>query len=290
MEALLRAAKDGWFLPVRSGRRTSWQLSPGFERFLDGGEEKIYGFAAVQPAWDRRWLLVMARVADINRAGRHLLETRLTWAGFGNPAPGVWLSTYPDRAGEAERVLRDAGVRAGAQIFLAEHVAGDNLSTLVSQAWDFDGLGREYEAFLTEFAESPPDDPLMRLARLVHAWRRRAAVGAASGRGGAHHGEGGGTDSQDSVIEGSAADAAVSAERAERAGRQRHVHPGAGVGWAVGLEPDFACPGVEAEDGAGSASRRGQLVDGKSAHDDVASRQVRVRHGGEAEVLRENVE
>ncbi len=171
-QALLRAAKDGWFIPVRSGRRTSWQLSPAFERFLDGGEEKIYGFAAVQPAWNRRWLLVMARVADTNRAGRHVLETRLTWAGFGNPAPGVWLSTYPDRAEEAEQVLRDAGVRAGAQIFLAEHLAGDDLSTLVSQAWDLDGLGREYEAFLTEFTDRPPDDPLMRLARLVHAWRR----------------------------------------------------------------------------------------------------------------------
>jgi phenylacetic acid degradation operon negative regulatory protein len=171
-QALLRASKDGWFVPLRSGRQTLWQLSPAFEQFLDGGEEKIYGFTAVQRDWDHRWLLVLARVAEDNRAGRHLLETRLSWAGFGNPSPGVWISTYQERAEEAERILRDAGVRAGAQIFSAEHIAGDDLSTLVRQAWDLNGLAREYEAFLAEFGRQPSTDRLMRLLRLVHAWRR----------------------------------------------------------------------------------------------------------------------
>ncbi|MFC6083979.1 hypothetical protein [Sphaerisporangium aureirubrum] len=32
--------------------------------------------------------VVLARVAETNRAGRHLLRTRLRWSGFGNPAPG----------------------------------------------------------------------------------------------------------------------------------------------------------------------------------------------------------
>ena len=171
-QALLRASKDGWFIPVRSGRQTLWKLTPAFEQFLNGGEEKIYGFTAVQSVWDRRWLLVLARATEDNRAGRHLLETRLSWAGFGNPAPGVWISTYTDRVGEAEQVLKDAGVRKGAQIFLAEHLAGDELPSLVGQAWDLDGLGREYEAFVAEFTRNPSDDPLLRLARLVHAWRR----------------------------------------------------------------------------------------------------------------------
>jgi phenylacetic acid degradation operon negative regulatory protein len=171
-QALLRAAKDGWFVAVRAGRQTLWQLTPAFEQFLNGGEAKIYGFVAVQRDWDRRWLLVLARVAEDNRAGRHLLETRLSWAGFGNPAPGVWISTYTDRAKEAEQVLREAGVRKGAQIFLAEHLAGDELSTLIDQAWDFQTLQYEYEAFLAEFTSHPTDDPLLRQLRLVHAWRR----------------------------------------------------------------------------------------------------------------------
>ncbi|GIH19849.1 PaaX family transcriptional regulator [Rugosimonospora africana] len=171
-QALLRASKDGWFVPVRSGRQTLWRLTPAFEQFLNGGEEKIYGFTAAQPEWGGRWLLVLARVAEDNRAGRHLLETRLSWAGFGNPSPGVWISTYPERAKDAEQVLRDAGVRGGAQIFIAEHVAGDDLSTLIRQAWDLDELDRGYQAFVAEFTSRPSDDPLLRLALLVHAWRR----------------------------------------------------------------------------------------------------------------------
>ncbi len=94
-QTVLRASKDGWLIPVRSGRQTLWELSPPFEQFLNGGEEKIYGFTAVQPVWDRRWLVVLARAAEDNRPGRHRLETRLSWAGFGNPAPGVWISTAP---------------------------------------------------------------------------------------------------------------------------------------------------------------------------------------------------
>ena len=171
-QALLRASKDDWFVPVRSGRQTLWRLTPTFEQFLNGGEEKIYGFTAVQAQWDRRWLVVLARVDEDNRAGRHLLETRLSWAGFGNPTPGVWISTYTDRAKEAEQVLGEAGVRKGAQIFVAERFGGDEMSTLIRQAWDLDGLEQEYEAFLTEFGRQPSSDPLLRHVRLVHAWRR----------------------------------------------------------------------------------------------------------------------
>jgi len=171
-QAVLRAARDGWLVPARSGRQTLWRLSPAFEQFLNGGEEKIYGFTAVQPQWDRRWLLVLARAAEDNRAGRHLLETRLSWAGFGNPSPGVWISTYTSRLSDAELVLQEAGVRKGAQVFLAEHLTGGELPALVGQAWDLAGLDRDYQSFLAEFSGHPPGDPLMRLALLVHAWRR----------------------------------------------------------------------------------------------------------------------
>src|SRR4051794_32189027 len=166
-QALLRAAKDGWFVRMRAGRRTLWQLSRPFEQFLDGGEAKIYGFRAVQTQWDREWLLVLGRATS--RAGRHVLETRLSWVGFGNPAPGVWISTHTERAGEAAQVLQDAGVHGG-QIFRARHLLDGELPGLVGQAWDLDRLGREYDEYLAQFDSE--SDQLMRLLRLVHGWRR----------------------------------------------------------------------------------------------------------------------
>jgi phenylacetic acid degradation operon negative regulatory protein len=182
-QALIRASADGWLIPVRDGRYTWWQLSPAFEQFLDLGAQRIFGFTATQPNWDGRWLVVLARAAETNRAGRHLLRTRLGWAGFGNPAPGVWVSTHTDRANEAEFVLDEAGMRQDAQIFLSEHLAGGDLPTLVRQAWDLDKVGHEYEAFITTFARNPPSDPLVRLTQLVHAWRRLPLIDPALPKG-----------------------------------------------------------------------------------------------------------
>ncbi|MFI0444479.1 PaaX family transcriptional regulator C-terminal domain-containing protein [Actinomadura sp. 6N118] len=171
-QALTRASADGWLVSRREGRYVWWRLSPAFEEFLDLGAQRIFGFTATQPEWDRRWLVVLARAAETNRAGRDLLRTRLGWAGFGNPAPGIWISTHTDRVKEAEFVLREAGVHDDAQIFLSEHLAGGDLPTLVRQAWDLDEVEREYEAFLATFTRQPSADPLVRLTQLVHAWRR----------------------------------------------------------------------------------------------------------------------
>jgi phenylacetic acid degradation operon negative regulatory protein len=171
-QALIRAAADGWLVSKRERRYTWWQLSPAFEQFLDVGTEKIFGFTATQPEWDRRWLVVVARAAETNRAGRHLVRTRLRWVSFGSLAPGVWISSHTDRVKQAELVLQEAGVQENSQIFLSEYLAGGDLSTVVRQAWDLDEVEREYEAFLDGFTRQPSGDPLVRLTQLVHAWRR----------------------------------------------------------------------------------------------------------------------
>ena len=174
-QALMRSAADGWLTSQRQGRRTVWRLSPNATRFLTEGAERIYGFSATQPDWDGRWLLVLARLPEAERSARHLLRTRLSWAGFGTPAPGVWISTHPDRAAEAERVLGEAGV-PDAHLFLAEHHGGAELATMVRQAWDVDAIEKAYEEFLDEFSGEPSRETLVRMVQLVHAWRRFPSI------------------------------------------------------------------------------------------------------------------
>jgi phenylacetic acid degradation operon negative regulatory protein len=175
-QALARTAADGWIRPERDGRRTRWRLAPDGDRLLTEGTERIYAFAGSQPGWDGSWLLVLARVPESDRSARHLLRTRLTWAGLGSPAPGVWITTHTERRAEVERVLGQAGVADG-QIFVAEHRGGGDLATLVAQAWDLPAIERRYEEFLAEFASpAAADDPLPRLIELVHAWRRFPSV------------------------------------------------------------------------------------------------------------------
>jgi phenylacetic acid degradation operon negative regulatory protein len=170
-QALMRLAASGWLSRERHGRRTLWQLSPHAVQFLTDGAERIYSFRGAQQGWDGRWLLVLARVPETERGARHLLRTRLTWAGFGSPAPGVWVTTHPDRSAEAEAVLGQAGVR-DAQIFLARHHGGGDLLAMVRQAWDLAAIERRYAEFLAAFTGPPPGDPMVQLVQLVHAWRR----------------------------------------------------------------------------------------------------------------------
>ncbi|HVV21585.1 MAG TPA: PaaX family transcriptional regulator C-terminal domain-containing protein, partial [Pseudonocardiaceae bacterium] len=170
-QALMRTAAAGWLTSQRLGRRTLWTLSPSAEQMLTDGTARIYGFQGTQPEWDGRWLLVLARVPETDRPARHLLRTRLTWAGFGSPAPGVWISTHPERADEVDSVLAEVGLADEAQMFVASHSGGE-LPTMVRQAWDLDAVEQAYEEFLAEFDGQPTRDPLAQLVQLVHAWRR----------------------------------------------------------------------------------------------------------------------
>jgi len=173
-QALMRSASAGWLAAERVGRRTRWRLTPAGERLLTEGTERIYGFRAALPDWDGRWLLVLARAPETLRGARHHLRTRLTWAGLGSAAPGVWISPHAERVAEVESVLAGAGV-AGAQVFVAEHAGRGDLAAMVRQAWDLAGIEAGYQEFLAEFAAAT-GDPLVRLVELVHAWRRFPAI------------------------------------------------------------------------------------------------------------------
>ena len=171
-QALMRTASDGWLVSERVGRRTRWTLTPAAHELLVEGTERIYGFPGTSAGWDGRWLIVLARTPETERPTRHLLRTRLTWAGLGSPAPGVWVSTHADRLAEAERALDEAGVLSDAQVFVATHQGHGRLTELVRQAWDLDAIERAYEEFVERFSNGPAADPLVATVELVHAWRR----------------------------------------------------------------------------------------------------------------------
>jgi phenylacetic acid degradation operon negative regulatory protein len=170
-QALMRTAADGWLIAERVGRRTRWQLTPSADRLLTDGTERIYGFGAHRCGWDGRWLLVLARRAESERAARHILRSRLTWAGFGSPAPGVWISTHAERLAEVERVLAEAGMGGEAQVFQGSHASGE-IEAMVAQAWDLRAIAQQYSEFIAAFADSNSRDPLAGAIELVHAWRR----------------------------------------------------------------------------------------------------------------------
>lgn len=175
-QALMRTASGGWLGAERHGRRTRWRLSDSGRRLLTDGAERIYSFTGPMTGWDGRWLLISARVPETDRRARHLLRTRLSWAGFGSLGGGLWISPHPDRQDEAARVLAEAGIAEDAHLFVAHRTGLAELARMVSAAWDLAAIEEQYEQFLAEFGGPPPADPLARQVALVHAWRRFPAI------------------------------------------------------------------------------------------------------------------
>jgi phenylacetic acid degradation operon negative regulatory protein len=175
-QALMRTAADGWLTAERVGRRTRWQLTPNAERMLTDGARRIYSFTGPAQDWDGRWLLVSVRVPESDRRARHLLRTRLGWAGFGSLGAGLWISTHPDREAEVTEVLREAGVADDAHIFVATRPGVGDVRAMVRQAWDLAAVEALYENFIEDFGDQARTDPLTSQVELVHAWRRFPAV------------------------------------------------------------------------------------------------------------------
>jgi phenylacetic acid degradation operon negative regulatory protein len=173
-QALMRTAADGWLHPERIGRRTVWRLTQAAERLLRDGTERIFGFTATAADWDGHWTVVVARTPETERSARHVLRTRLRWAGFGNVMPGVWVSPRRDRDDEVRQILAEAtgsGPPDG-YLFTAEYQGGSSLAAMVGNAWDLAELSREYGEFTGAFSGQVSTDPLVRVIDLVHAWRR----------------------------------------------------------------------------------------------------------------------
>jgi phenylacetic acid degradation operon negative regulatory protein len=175
-QALMRTAAAGWLDAEKSGRRTRWRLTGSARRLLTDGAERIYSFTGPAEGWDGRWLLVQARIPESDRRARHVLRTRLSWAGFGSLGAGLWISPHPAREAEATGVLREAGVAQDAHVFVATRSGLADVRVMVAAAWDLGAIEDQYEQFIEEFRTAAPDDVLARQIGLVHAWRRFPSV------------------------------------------------------------------------------------------------------------------
>jgi phenylacetic acid degradation operon negative regulatory protein len=174
-QSLARTAAEGWLVSERVGRRVHWALTPPGRRLLTEGAQRIYDFGSGERIWDGTWLVVLVSVPEAKRDLRHKVRTRLTWAGFGSPEPGVWITPRADREAEALGVLKELGIADDAMSFTASYGALGSEAAMVARAWDLSEVEDRYEAFIDEFTGlHPPDGDAVLHAQtmLVHEWRR----------------------------------------------------------------------------------------------------------------------
>lgn len=174
-QALARTAAEGWLDSERMGRRVRWALTPPGRRLLTEGAQRIFDFGRRDQAWDGSWLVILVSVPETKRDLRHRVRTRLSWAGFGSPEPGVWVTPHATREPEALGVLKELGLAGDAMSFVASYGAVGSEAAMVSRAWDLSGVEEGYEVFVDEFTGlHPADDDAVLCAQsmLVHEWRR----------------------------------------------------------------------------------------------------------------------
>jgi phenylacetic acid degradation operon negative regulatory protein len=151
-QALSRTAGEGLLVAEREGRRVRWQLTPSGTDLLAQGTERIYGFGNGLENWDGRWLVLTVSVPETQRRLRHSLRTRLTWAGLGSPAPGLWVTPDVSKAKEVAAVVSSLGVEAFS--FTGPFGAVGDQSRVVAAAWRLDEVERSYARFLKAFSSN----------------------------------------------------------------------------------------------------------------------------------------
>lgn len=158
--SMSRLKQIGWLAASRRNGAAGYALSSVARAALDAGDERIYGAQRAADLADG-WAVVVFSVPEHRRADRHLLRSRLTWLGFGAPAPGVWIA--PRRLLDPTRaMLESLGLAGYVDLFHATYTGFGDARSLVARCWDLDGLRAQYAEFIA--VHRPVD----------RAWRQRA--------------------------------------------------------------------------------------------------------------------
>lgn len=146
--AISRLKRRGWLVPSRRDGMVGYALSETARTALDQADERIYTGPAPADPIDG-WGLVVFSVPETERHKRHLLRSRLSWLGFGNNAPGVWIA--PRRLLVPARAqLTALGLTEYVDLFEASYLGFGDVRDLVDRSWDLAALRTRYAQFLAE--------------------------------------------------------------------------------------------------------------------------------------------
>jgi phenylacetic acid degradation operon negative regulatory protein len=174
-QAIARAAASDWIQPERKGREVSWSLTPKIMDIFVTGSARVYSLSQAYDDWDGRWLAVMPTIPTSHRHARRPLYAGLTWAGFGDPAPGLWISPHVERAEEIAWLIEDLGLVEHTVSFVGTvEAVGITEAQIVSRGWDLQTLAAHYEQVDSQLARLRPgtdDEIVLDHIRTLNQWQ-----------------------------------------------------------------------------------------------------------------------
>lgn len=167
-QALTRGQQAGWLEAGRAAGNVRWSLSDAGRRLVEDGVRRVEALASAPAVWDGRWMVLVTSIPQRQRSSRPRLYRSLTWAGFGSPTPGLWVSPHPDRAPAVERSV-DRLDLAGTTMSFVGPAGGIGLDDgeIVERAWSLDEIDERYARLVTDFAARDPVDDAAALRELL---------------------------------------------------------------------------------------------------------------------------
>jgi phenylacetic acid degradation operon negative regulatory protein len=179
-QAIARASDAGWIAGERFGREVCWSVMPTVTELLEAITARVVSLHPAPERWDGNGIFLFVNVPQEKRAVRKRLYSALGWAGFGNPAPGLWTCPHVDRLDEAKAVIEELGLR-DSTITAVGQLAGIGLTVpeIIAQAWSLDDVAARYATLLDTYEgmePGPGDELLFSYLALVDEWRKFPAM------------------------------------------------------------------------------------------------------------------
>jgi phenylacetic acid degradation operon negative regulatory protein len=168
---LTRMVRRGLLARHRRGRKMYFGLTPRAEAVLEEGKHRLWQAGAVNRDGEESWTLLGFSVPEAHRDDRHLLRSRLRWAGFGLLRSGLWIA--PGIV-DVTAVVQDRRLLDHVLVFHAQPAKPTDVTEMVRDAYDLPAIAVRYQEFLRRWdvprpLPSAPDD-LARLLWLVSEW------------------------------------------------------------------------------------------------------------------------
>jgi phenylacetic acid degradation operon negative regulatory protein len=142
-----RLKNEGWLASHRKGRLSYYSPTAKLTNLVEGSQGRILE-RRTQP-WDQRWDMVLYTIPETDRGRRELLRSKLEWLGYGQFAPGCWISPHRRNCEVLPALANDAQFFATDEIEMFEMstTGPDRDAAIARRCWELDELNAEYEDF-----------------------------------------------------------------------------------------------------------------------------------------------
>jgi len=146
--ALSRMRRKEWIDTRRQARMSEYLLTERGQILLKRGQQRIFEQAFSD--WDRQWHLVIYSLPEKKRKLRQILRTQLAWLGYGQLAPGTWISPR-DRAGELAVLVAELDAEEFVDMFAGQYLGPSKDQALLARSWDLESLEGQYKEFISKY-------------------------------------------------------------------------------------------------------------------------------------------